>query len=160
MQSPCIYRFSILLENGKKNEATDILKNIILADDPVYSTLGFFLILNQDLIVDQSEISSLFNHLLENNKFGKEVRNLLIFKKALYNSNFVDESVLLEEVKPLISSESLWKPHALILLGDYFLSKKENLKAKEFYLQILNTRGLQNNLYEHARSKLASISND
>ena len=40
----------IYLENGKKNEATDILKNIILADDPVYSTLGFFLILNHFLI--------------------------------------------------------------------------------------------------------------
>ena len=64
------------------------------------------------------------------------VRNLLIYKKLLFNSNLANESELLEEVKPLLNSETLWKPHALLLLGDYFASKGEYLKAKEFYTQI------------------------
>ena len=34
---------------------------------------------------------------------------------------------LLETVKPLINSETVWKPHALLLLGDYFASKHEYL---------------------------------
>ena len=150
----------IYLENGNKVEAINILKNVVFADDPVYSTLCFFLILNQNLITDHKELSVLFDHLLSNNKFEKEVRNLLVYKKALLNSNFVNESELLEELKPLLNKETLWKPHALLLLGDYFVSKKEYLKAKEFYTQILLTNNLQQDLYEQARSQLAFIIND
>ena len=72
------------------------------------------------MIVDQEELLNLFNHVLENNKFEKEVQNLIIFKKALFQSNFVSELELLETVKPLINNETLWKPHALLLLGRLF----------------------------------------
>ena len=116
----------IYLENGKKVEAINILKSVIFANDSTYSPLCFFLILNQDLISDFREISILFEHLLENNKFDKEIRNLLVYKKALFDSNFVNESELLKGIKPLLNTqETLWKPHALLLLGDYFVSKGE-----------------------------------
>ena len=113
------------LAEGNKNEALTTLKNVIFANDPIYSTLSFFLILNQNLISDYKEISVLYDHLLKNNKFEKELRNLLIYKKALFNSNFVIESELLETIKPLLNTDTLWKPHALLLLGDYFMSKGE-----------------------------------
>ena len=102
----------------------------------------------------------MFDHLLENNKFENEVRNLLIYKKALFNSNFVNEAELLEGIKPLLNKETLWKPHALLLLGNYFVSKKEYLKAKEFYTQILSTNNLQKDLYDQAVSQLTLITND
>ena len=148
------------LDNGNKSEALNTLKEVIFANDPVYSTLSLFLILNHNLIVDYKEISLLFDHLLENNKFEEELRNLLIYKKALFNSNFVDESKLLEFTKPLLNTETLWKPHALLLLGDYFLSKQEYLKAKEFYTQILSINNLQKDLYNQARSQLSFIAHD
>jgi len=150
----------IYLENGNKIEATNILKKLILSNDPVYSTLSFSLILNQNLISDRQKLSVLFDHLLENNKFDDEVRNLLIYKKSLFNSNLANESELLEEVKPLLNSETLWKPHALLLLGDYFASKGEYLKAKEFYTQILSINNLQKDLYDQAISQLTLITND
>ena len=99
-------------------------------------------------------------HILENNKFEKEIKNLLIFKKALISTNFANESELLEVTKPLLNEETLWKPHALLLLGDYFLSKNEYLKAKEFYTKIFSIKNLQKDIYEHARSQLAIITND
>ena len=150
----------IYLENGDKIAATNMLKNLIFSNDPVYSTLSFFLILNQNLISDHQELSVLFDHLLENNKFENEVRNLLIYKKSLFNSNLTNESELLEEVKPLLNSETLWRPHALLLLGDYFVSKGEYLKAKEFYTQILSINNLQKDLYDQAISQLTLITND
>ena len=107
----------IYLENGNKNEALNTLKKIIVANDPTYSTLSFFLILNRNLISDYKEISVLYDHLLENNKFEKELRNLLIYKKTLLNSNFVIESKLFETIKPLLNTDTVWKPHALLLLG-------------------------------------------
>ena len=150
----------VYLENGDRNKVKNILKTIIFANDSTYSTLSLFLILNENLIVDQGELSNLFDHVLENNKFEKEVKNLIIFKKALFQSNFVSELELLDAVKPLINTETVWKPHALLLLGDYFASKKEYLKAKEFYVQILSLKNLHNELYNHARSQLIFITND
>ena len=150
----------IYLENGDRNKVKNILKTIIFANDSTYSTLSLFLILNENLIVDQSELSNLFVHVLENNKFEKEIENLIIFKKALFQSNFVSELELLEAVKQLVNTETIWKPHALLLLGDYFASKKEYLKAKEFYMQILFLKNLHKELYNHARSQLIFITND
>ena len=63
----------IYLENGNNNEALNILKSIIEADDKTYSTLSFFLILNKNLITDDKELLDIFNHLLENNKFDEEL---------------------------------------------------------------------------------------
>ena len=119
-----------------------------------------FLILNENLITDYKELLALFDHLLANNKFEKEIENLLIYKKALLNSNFANESELLEGVKPLLNTDTLWRPHALLLLGDYFVSKKEYLKAQQFYAQILSINNLQKDLYEQARLKLSFIAND
>ena len=113
-----------------------------------------------NLITDFKELSALFDHLLKNNRFPKEVKNLLIYKKALFNSNFINESKFLEDIKPLLNKETLWRPHALLLIGDYFLSKKEYIKAKEFYTQILLIKNLQKDFYDQARSKLIFITNN
>jgi len=148
------------LENGNKSEALNTLKKVIFANDSTYSTLSFFLILNQNLISDYKEISILYDHLLENNKFEKELRNLLIYKKALFISNSIIESELLETIKPLLNTDTLWKPHALLLLGDYFMSKGENIKAREFYQQILSINNLHKDLYNQAKSQLVIITHE
>ena len=148
------------IENGDRNKARSMLKTIIFANDNTYSTLSLFLILNENLIIEQKELLNLFDHILKNNQFDKEVRNLIIFKKALFQSNFVSELELLKVVNPLINTESLWKPHALLLLGDYFFSKQEYLKAKEFYVRVLTLKDLNIELYEQARSQLMLIKND
>ena len=150
----------IYLENGKKEEAINILKKVIFADDPVYSSLSFFILMDLNLITDYEELSSLFTHLLKNNKFEKEEKNLLIYKKALLNSNFKNESSLLEDIKPLLNEESYWKPHALLLLGDYFISKNEHLKAREFYINVLSIKNLHQNLYDKAKGKLELMANE
>ena len=148
------------LENGNKSEALNTLKKVIFANDSTYSTLSFFLILNQNLISDYKEISALYDHLLENNNFEKELRNLLIYKKSLFSSNSVSETELLETIKPLLNTDTLWKPHALLLLGDYFMSKGENIKAREFYQQILSMNNLHKDLYDQAKSQLVIINHE
>ena len=67
-----------------------------MANDSTYSTLALFLLLNENLTVDQKETSELFDYILKNNKFEKELENLIIFKKALFQSNFINESELLK----------------------------------------------------------------
>ena len=148
------------LQNNERDKGRKILKEIILANNRTYSTLSLFLILDEDLVDDQREISNLFDHLLANNKFEQEVKNLIIFKKTLFLSNFANELEMVENAKQLINTNTLWKPHALLLLGDYFSSKQQYLKAKEFYVQILSLQNLNMELYEQARSQLLLITND
>ena len=150
----------IYLERGDNSEAVGILKKVIFENDPTYSTLCFFMIMDQNLITDYKELSALFDHILENNKFPKEVRNLLIYKKALLSSSFVNEAEFLESTRLLINTETIWKPHALILLGDYFFSKGEKIKAIEFYQEIFSIKNLDKDVYDHARSQLEVISNE
>mgnify|MGYP006183769941 CR=1 FL=1 len=150
----------IYLEGGDENKAINLLKEVIFANDPTYSSLSLFLLMNQNLITDYKETSDLFDHLLKNNKFSKEVRNLLVYKKALLNSNFMDESKLLESVRPLLDTKTLWHPHGLILLGDYFVSKGEYIKAREFYQKIFAIKNLEKDFYYHASSQLALIVNE
>ena len=148
------------LQNNERDKGRKILKEIILANNRTYSTLSLFLILDENLVDDQGEISNLFDHLLANNKFEQEVKNLIIFKKILFLSNFASELEMVENTKQLINTNTLWKPHALLLLGDYFVSRKQYLKAKEFYVQVLSLKNLNMELYEQARSKLLLITND
>ena len=147
----------IYLENGDKNKAKEILTNIIYKSSGTYSAMSLFFILSKNLIVDKEELYNLFDYILKNKKFDDEIKNLILFKKALFQSNFSTELELLKIVKPILNSDSLWRPYALLLLGDYFASKKEYKKAKEFYMQILTIRNLQKELYDHANLQLASI---
>jgi len=147
----------IYLENGDKEKSKVILKEIVFANDTTYSTLAFFLILNQNLVDDDKELSGLFDHILKNNNFDQELRNLLIYKKAIFRSNFATESELLDDMKPLLNNDTLWKPHALLLLGDYFSQKNEYTKAKEFYGQILLIKNLKKELYDNAIFQLSQI---
>ena len=77
-----------------------------------------------------------------------------------YESDSIDEVKLLDYLNPLINKDSILKPHALLLLGDYFSFKNEYLKAKDFYIQTLSLKNLQREFYEYARSRLTLILNE
>ena len=150
----------IYLEAGEKNKAKRILKNIVLSNNGTYSALSLFLILNENLIVNEQELLNLFNLLLKNNKFEDEIKNLIIFKKAIFQSNYSNELELIETTKPLLNTDTIWKPHILLLLGDFLVSKNQNLKAKEFYTRVLSLKNLNKELYDQARSQLMLMTND
>ena len=150
----------IYIQNDKNDEAILILNNIILANDNTYSILALFLIINENLVTDKTKLVILFDHILKNNNFNDNLRNLILFKKALIKSTYDNELEMLESIKPITNNENVWKPHALLLMGDYFLSKNEYLKSREFYTQILLTKNLQEYFYYEANSRLALIENE
>ena len=150
----------IYVKDGQLKKAREILKSIIQEDDETYSILAFYLILNENLVVEKNELINLFDHILENNKINDEQKKLVIFKKGLFQSNFANETELLNTLKPVINSENIWRPHALLLLGDFFASKKQYLKAREFYTQVLSLKNLNNDIYNQAKSQLIYISNE
>ena len=151
---------STYIESRNFDKGKSILKDIVYSNDKTYSTLSLFLILDKNLIDEKDLILALFDHLLSNNKFDKELKNLIIFKLALFESNFVNEVDLLTTLQPLINSETIWKPHALLLLGDFFTSKNQHKKAAEFYKKLLSLKNISQEFYDQARYQLTLSLNE
>ena len=123
-------------ESNKEKTANNLV-NLVNKQDPTYSPLSLYFILDNELITDQETINSLFNILIENTSLDDEIKNLVIYKKALYNADNAKEVDLLKMLNPLINSKSVWKSHALYLMGEFFYSENQNKKAKEFFNQIV-----------------------
>jgi len=133
-------QFNLTIINYKKNikkKTTSELIDIINQNDPTYSPLALYFLLDNNLIEDNIKTNKLFDELINKTNLEKEIKNLIIYKKALFNSNFVSENDLLIILNPIINSESIWKSHALYLLAEYFYANNEVQKAKEFFNQVL-----------------------
>ena len=125
------------LNPENKQKTIDEMVNVVKSNDATYSPLALYHLLDNNLLENNDEINILFNELIEKTNLDIEIKNLIIYKKALFNSEFVSENELLKILNPVINSESIWKSHALYLLAEFFYSKKEKQKAKEFFNQIL-----------------------
>jgi hypothetical protein len=125
-----------LKTEDSKKKIRDLI-NIVKENDVTYSPLALYFLIDNNLINDQEEINNLFDELINKTNLEEEIKNLIIYKKGLFNSNFVSESELLQILNPLINSESIWKSHSLYLLAEYFYAKGEIQKAKEFFNLIL-----------------------
>ena len=138
---------STIINYSDENKAltTDKLVDIINKEDPTYSPLSLYFIIDNNLIKDKKKINDLFDILIKKISLEKEIKNLIIYKKALFNADDIVEKDLLDILKPIINSESVWKSHALYLLGEYFYSKNEKQKSKEFFNQII---ALDNSNYD------------
>ena len=125
------------LNPENKQKTIDEMVNVVKSNDATYSPLALYHLLDNNLLENNDEINILFNELIEKTNLDNEIKNLIIYKKALFNSDFVSENELLKILNPVINSESIWKSHALYLLAEFFYSKEEKQKAKEFFNQII-----------------------
>ena len=136
-----LFHSTIIDYDGNNKEKTiDKLKKIIKLKDPTYSPLSLYFILDNNLVSNRGEINALFDTLISKTSLDKEIKNLIIYKKGLYNADQVSENELLEILNPIIKSESVWSSHALYLLAEYFYSKDQKLKSKDFFNQIINSK--------------------
>ena len=127
----------IKYENGDKAKTISSMKEIIDDKDITYSPLGLYFLIDNNLIDNKDEVNDLFDILIMKTNLKTEIRNLVIYKKALFNSEFLSENELIKILNPIINSESVWKSHGLYLMAEYFYSKNEREKSKEFFNQIL-----------------------
>ena len=130
------------------------LKNIIEEKNKTYSPLSLFFIIDNDLISSNVQINNYFDLIINDIKLDKEIKNLIIYKKALYNSDNISEDQLISILNPIINNNSIWKAHSLYLLGEYFFSNGENQKAKEFFEKILITENANEQIIIEAQKRL------
>tara|TARA_Y100000591_G_scaffold205701_1_gene178118 strand:+ start:3626 stop:4270 length:645 start_codon:yes stop_codon:yes gene_type:complete len=147
------YKYEIKFQNSEKynlaiinyekdnpNKSITIMKNIINSKDPTYSPLALYFLIDNQLLIKKEEINKYFDILINKVDLDEEIKKLIIYKKGLFNSDTANEDELLEIFKPLINDESLWKSHALYVLAEYFFSKGEKQKSKEFFEKILELK--------------------
>ena len=144
----------IKFNEGDRNNALLIMKKVIENRDATYSPLALYFLIDNNLLENQNETNYLFDVLIDKTSLEKEIKNLIIYKKALFNANFSNENQLLDILKPLLNSKSVWKSHALYLIAEYFYSKNEKQKSKEFFNEILNTENANQDLIKEAQKRL------
>ena len=133
-------KFNLTIINFKTENSEKTIEdliNIIKENDNTYSPLALYFLIDNNLVNEQEEINFLFDELINKTNLEEEIKNLNIYKKALFNSSFVTENELLQILNPIVNSESIWKSHSLYLIAEYFYAKGEKQKAKEFFNQIL-----------------------
>ena len=147
---------SIIIEydDTKKIKSAENLIEIINKKDPTYSLLSLYFIIDNNLISDKNQINTLFDILIKETSLDKEIKNLVIYKKGLFNADEINENELLSILSPLIKSESIWKSHALYLLAEFFYSKNEKQKSKDFFNQILNLKNSNPDILKEAQKRL------
>ena len=121
-----------------KEITIDRLKKLVNENETTYSPLALYFLIDNNLIDSRNEINVLFDELINETNLDEEIKNLIIYKKALFNSGYFSENDLLKMLNPIINSESVWKSHSLYLLAEYFYSKNQKQKAKEFFTQIIS----------------------
>jgi predicted negative regulator of RcsB-dependent stress response len=140
--------------NDNKKKTKKSLVDIIYKNDTTYSPLALYFIIDNKLITEKSNINDLFDNVLKNTSLDKEIKNLIIYKKALFNADVSQENELLDILKPIINSDSIWKSQALYLMAEYFYSKEEKQKSKEFFSQILSLENVNEDLKIEAQKRL------
>ena len=126
------------LKNEKKDDAKKILLDIIKKNNSPYSSLALFLIIENNLIENKSEILGYFDKVIDNSNLQKEDLNLIKFKKAIYISDLKNEQEILKLLNPIINSNSVWKNHVLKFLGDFYTSNNQTQKANQYYSLLSN----------------------
>ena len=131
------------------------LVEIINELDPTYSSLSLYFIIDNKLIVNKSEINSYFDILIKKTSLDKEIKNLIIYKKALFNADRAKEGDLLSILNPLINSESVWKSHALHLMAEFFYFNGHLKKSKEFFNQIVSNEDTNPYVRQESQRRLS-----
>ena len=140
----------ITIENTNSIEQ---LVKIIKEKDPIYSALSLYFIIENNLVNDPKEINNYFDLVIKSQK-EKEIENLIIYKKAMYNAETFSENELLDMLNPILKSESVWKSHALLLMADYFEHKNNLVKSKDFLEEIVNSKLVNNEIRVEAERRL------
>ena len=141
--------------NNNKEKTKNSLVDLIYKNDSTYSPLSLYFIIDNQLITERSNINILFDNVIKKTSLDKEIKNLIIYKKALYNADEIQENGLLDILKPIINSDSIWKSQALYLIAEYFYSRGEKKKSKEFFNQLLLLENANQDLKIEAQKRLS-----
>ena len=141
-------------KSADKSKTVLLMREVIKEKDTTYSPLALYFLIDNELLEDRNDVNSLFDILINKTSLENEIKNLIIYKKALFNADVIDENQLLDLTKPILNSNSVWESHTLYLVAEYFYSKNEKQKAKEFFNKILSLDNVNLDIKKEAQKRL------
>tara|TARA_Y100000768_G_scaffold306229_1_gene240231 strand:- start:3 stop:650 length:648 start_codon:yes stop_codon:yes gene_type:complete len=136
------------------SEIENSLIEIIESKNSTYSPLALYFIIDNEIITDTNKINKYFDLIIGINFIDKEIKNLNIYKKAIFNSNFATENELIKILRPILNSDSIWKSHSLLLLSEFFFFKNNKSESKKLLNEIINDEKSNENIKLEAQKKL------
>ena len=140
--------------SGDKNKFENELIDIVNEKDRTYSPLALYFLIDNNIVNENKKINELFDVVINETSLEEEIKNLVIYKKALFNSDFESENNLIQILNPVINSDSAWKSHALYLMAEYFYYKNQRQKSKEFFNKILTLENSNQNIKIESQKRL------
>ncbi len=140
--------------SGDKNKFENELIDIVNEKDRTYSPLALYFLIDNNIVNENKKINELFDVIINETSLEKEIKNLVIYKKALFNSDFESENNLIKILSPVINSDSVWRSHALYLMAEYFYYKNQKQKSKDFFNQILTLENSNPNIRIETQKRL------
>ena len=137
-----------------KNKFENELIDIVNEKDRTYSPLALYFLIDNNIVNENKKINELFDVVINETSLEEEIKNLVIYKKALFNSDFESENNLIQILNPIINSDSVWKSHALYLMAEYFYYKNQKQKSKDFFNQILTLENSNPNIKIETQKRL------
>ena len=140
--------------SGDKNKFENELIDIVNEKDRTYSPLALYFLIDNNIVNENKKINELFDVIINETSLEEEIKNLVIYKKALFNSDFESENNLIQILSPVINSDSIWRSHALYLMAEYFYYKNQKQKSKDFFNQILTLENSNPNIKIETQKRL------
>ena len=140
--------------SGDKNKFANELIDIVNEKDRTYSPLALYFLIDNNIVNENKKINELFDVVINETSLEEEIKNLVIYKKALFNSDFESENNLIQILNPVINSDSVWKSHALYLMAEYFFYKNQKQKSQDFFNQILTLENSNPNIRIETQKRL------
>ena len=140
--------------SGDKNKIKIELVDIVNEKDRTYSPLALYFLIDNNIVNENNKINELFDVVIDETSLEEEIKNLVIYKKALFNSDFESENNLIQILSPVINSDSVWRSHALYLMAEYFYYKNQKQKSKDFFNQILTLENSNPNIRIETQKRL------
>ena len=92
----------INFESSNKNNFKNQLIEIINEKNSTYSPLALYFIIDNKIDTSNEELNRFFDLIINETDLDEEIKNLIIYKKGLFNSDFETENNLIMILNPLM----------------------------------------------------------
>jgi hypothetical protein len=141
-----------LINNKKIEEAKKKLEILKTSKINIYKVLAISKLLELSK-ENKNEQISILDYAINSN-IEKNDKDLFKIKKALLAFENLDETQFLNLLNPSDFKESLWRVLALEILGDFYLSKGQKIKAKDIYDQAIKIKDIPEIFQKDIEKKL------
>ena len=145
---------TLSVDKTNQNQKLTEFKSIILAKDKTYSPLALYYLIDNEMIENIDEINLYFDLIINDLGLNKDLKYLNIYKKALYNSQYVKTDDLIEILKPIIENENVWKSHGLFLIAENLISIGRKEESKQYYKKIVEDIQSNKNIKLEAQKRI------